>query len=313
MYNQTPSSAPQSPYTAGQYGAGPYGANPQGGAPYQQANPQNPQGYPQFPQGYQPETGVKPEAQKNIVGLVSFILAIVGLIFSCIPGALIVGWILLPVAFILAIVSFFMKGQKRGFGIAGLVISIVGAIVAAVVFTVVVVTAVDDAFNGDVTTSELGGMSGDTAPADTDTGDNGSRENPLPFGTAISDDEWTVVINSVNLNATDEIVAENPFNEVPAEGQVYIMADVTITYNGNDPEGSYPFASFAYVTPEGNTINSYDSIVVTPNPLDEFAIMYEGASESGNIAFLVPAENVENGTLTVSPGLFSQTAFIAVK
>lgn len=311
MYNQTPSSAP-----GPQYAGSPYAQNPQGAGPYQQANPQNPQNpnaYPQFPQGYPTQGEVKPEPQKNTLGLISFIVAIVGLVFACIPGALIVGWILLPVAFVLAIVSFFMKGQKRGFGIAGLVISILGTIVAAIVFTVVVVTAVDDAFNGEISTFDPDSVSGGTAPAGADTGDNDTREEPLPIGTAVSDDEWTVVINSVNLNATDEILAENQFNDVPDEGQVYIMANVTVTYTGTDPEGSIPFTSIAYVTPDGNTINTYDAMAVTPDRLEEYNTLYEGASESGNIAFLVPAERVEEGTLTVSPGMLSQTAFVAVQ
>lgn len=40
------------------------------------------------------------------------IIAIVGFIFACIPGALIVGWLLLPIAFILGIVAVFLKGGE---------------------------------------------------------------------------------------------------------------------------------------------------------------------------------------------------------
>ncbi|WP_258934510.1 hypothetical protein [Nesterenkonia pannonica] len=37
-----------------------------------------------------------------------------GAVFACIPGALIVGWVLLPIAFILGLVSLFLRGRRRG-------------------------------------------------------------------------------------------------------------------------------------------------------------------------------------------------------
>ncbi len=49
--------------------------------------------------------------------------------FACISGALIIGWILLPVAFILGIVALTRKGKKT-FGILTIVLSIVGGVLA---------------------------------------------------------------------------------------------------------------------------------------------------------------------------------------
>ena len=42
----------------------------------------------------------------------AMIVAIVGFIFACIPGALIVGWILLPIAFVLSIVSLIVLVER---------------------------------------------------------------------------------------------------------------------------------------------------------------------------------------------------------
>ncbi len=84
----------------------------------------------------------------NVLALVAMIVAIVGFIFACIPGALIVGWILLPIAFILSIVSLFLKGSGKWMGIVGLVVSIVGTIVGFVVFFAVVANAASEAFGG---------------------------------------------------------------------------------------------------------------------------------------------------------------------
>lgn len=111
-------------------------------------------------------TGAKP----HVLGIIALAVAVLGFIFACIPGALIVGWILLPIAFVLAIVALFLKGRKWP-AIAALVTSIVGTIVGAVVFFAVVATSFEEAF-GPVEGSQ--GQSSDTgadgaeepAPAD---------------------------------------------------------------------------------------------------------------------------------------------------
>ena len=46
---------------------------------------------------YPPSTQQQmPAKQKNTLGLIALIVGIMGFIFACIPGALIVGWVLLP-------------------------------------------------------------------------------------------------------------------------------------------------------------------------------------------------------------------------
>jgi hypothetical protein len=67
--------------------------------------------------------------QKNTLGRIALIVGIIGFIFACIPGALIVGWVLLPIAFILGIVGLFPSGKAKGASVAAVIISIVGAVV----------------------------------------------------------------------------------------------------------------------------------------------------------------------------------------
>jgi hypothetical protein len=70
----------------------------------------------------------------NPVGVIALVAAIVGAVFACIPGALIVGWILLPAAFLLSIVAVALPRKSRGAAVAALIISIVGTVVGFVVF-----------------------------------------------------------------------------------------------------------------------------------------------------------------------------------
>ena len=271
---------------------------------------------------------VQPQAQppkeRNIIGIIALVAAIVGAVFALIPGAMILGWILLPIAFILSIVSLFMKNQKRGQGIAALIISIIGTIIGMIVFIGVVGSAVDEAFNEE--TQIQSPTDGDemeeredvvvdedaAEPVDADA-EEGTRSNPLAIGSTISDSEWDVTINSVDLDATDVILAENPFNEAPGDGNVYIMVEVTANYTGDNPEGETPWVTVEYVSAGGNSFASHDSMVVAPHRFDSLETLYEGASATGNISIEVPAEEITEGTLKVSPGLFSDAVFFAVQ
>ena len=84
----------------------------------------------------EPQASLSPaptsKTPRNTLGLVALIIAVVGFIFACIPGALIVGWVLLPIAFILGLVSLFMKGRGKGLGLAAIILSVVGTVVAVV-------------------------------------------------------------------------------------------------------------------------------------------------------------------------------------
>lgn len=253
--------------------------------------------------------------EKNTIGLIAFIVAVVGFIFACIPGALIVGWILLPIAFILGIVALCLKGKKKGLGLAGLIISVVGTVVGFIVFFAVVATAFDDAFsNGETSVS---------APAEEtaevkDAADieEGTRENPYPLGSGISDDEWTVVVNSVNLSAGDAVAAANEFNDPAPEGKTYVLVNATVTYTGTSAEGDMPSPTIEYVSVDGNTFASYDDDVmmeVAPESLDTLTTLYEGASETGNILLAVPAESAGEGVLAVTPSIFGDKVFVAVQ
>lgn len=74
----------------------------------------------------------------NTCGLTALIISVLGFAIACITGALIVGWVLLPVAFILANISFFARGKSKWMGVLALILSIVGTIVVAIVFAAVV-------------------------------------------------------------------------------------------------------------------------------------------------------------------------------
>ena len=257
-------------------------------------------------------TDQAPAAPKklNVLALVSLIIAVVGFIFACVPGALIVGWILLPIAFILSIVSFFLRGDKKWLAIIALVLSIVGTIVGVMVFFAVVAASVDEAFGGGDTTvtqpSESDGSDEEPAEEAPAEAVQGGRDNPYPVGSEISNSDWAVVVNSVNQDGNATVSEANQFNEPAPAGSHYVIVNYTVTYKGAE-SGYSTEVGVDVVTSAGNVIRGYDNLVVLADGfgLDE---MYQGASATGSQAYLVP--DGETFLLRVTPGILADEAFI---
>nr|BFF12279.1 hypothetical protein GCM10025699_35820 [Microbacterium flavescens] len=257
---------------------------------------------------------MKQKPARNVLGIIALATAALGFVFACIPGALIVGWILLPVGFILGIISLFLKDKAKWQGLTAIIVSVIGTIVGFIVFFAVVATSFSNAFQSEVNVSsgddtavvEEEGTADEAAP------EVGTRENPAPLGSAVEGEDWTVVINSVTLGATDQILGANQFNEAPDAGTEYILINYTVTYTGEDAEGGMPvMVGVEYVTAAGVTVDSLEKMLVGPDEMDAMSTLYTDASATGNEALQVPTP--ADGVLAVRPGMFADTVFVAIK
>lgn len=267
------------------------------------------------------------QRQRNVLGIVALAIAVLGFIFGAIPGALILGWILLPVGFILGLVSLFRKNAVKWQGVTALIVSVIGTIVAFIVFFVVAAGVASDMTESSVTDGDSSTVTEESdepaaegdATAEADATDEpaastgaGTREDPAALGSKIESDEWTVVINSVTLDANDAVAAANEFNTPPTEGNGYIVINYTATYTGTDPDGSTPaLVGIEYVTADGVTVDGLESVAVAPDPIDSLSTLYEGASVTGNMALQVPTP--PDGVLAVRPGVVVDKVFVAIK
>lgn len=287
---------------------------PQGGGSNEQ-HPVPPHPASPYNQSTAVATPPPPPATKkarNTIGLIALIVAAIGFVFACIPGALIVGWILLPIGFILAIVSLFQTGKGKGLGIAALIVSIVGTIVGFAVFFAVVASSFNDAFGGNETTVSRPEASQAEAQEEAveeqqPASDDGTRSAPVPLGTMITSRDWTVIVDAVNSDAGAAVAEASEFNEPAPAGSHYVTVTYTTTYTG---EGSSYAASVGVdlVTASGNVVNSYDSFVLLGDSigLDE---LFAGASASGSVAFVVP--DGEEYLVRVRPGVVADDVFVS--
>ena len=261
--------------------------------------------------GNAPLPAEQPTKTRNTIGIIALVVAILGAILSVVPGAAIIGWILLPFGFILGIVGLFMSGKPRGTSVAAIIVSIVGTLMAIVFFIAVVGSAFDDAFGTDVTVSQFDSESAaePAVPAGSNgSGEVGTRNNPSAMGDVLSNGTWEVVVNSFTRNATDQVLAANMFNDPPPAGSQYALVNITATYLGAD-SGHAETLRAAFVTDSGNVIRSHDHSAVVPEPLG--GELYTGASATGNIDFAIPEG--ESGLLRLELGTFGDEVFVVVE
>jgi len=232
----------------------------------------------------------------NGLAIAGFILAIFG-IGSMIPlfGLGAIPFAVLGLIFsVIGLVQARKGAPHKGLAVAGLVISGLSLLIGI-------------ATNAALGTSDTGNIV--NAPMGTaDTTGIGTRENPAPLGSEITDGDWTVMVNSVTT------VDEDSWGSFPEAGYVLLVINLTATYIGNDADGDTPWANVEYVSPSGNTFNSLSSstMFIPENQFDSLSRLFNGASTTGNMILEVPAENWQQGTLRVSPGLFSSATFISV-
>lgn len=141
----------------------------------------------------------------------------------------------------------------------------------------------------------------------------GTRDSPVPVGVpADIGDGWTLTVNSVNLDATDEVVGGNMFNEEPPAGSVYVLINVTATYNGSDDKTS-PFIFMSGVTSSNVEISGLDSFVVAPDAFDSLSDVFAGGSLTGNFALAVPSAELASLVLYTSALFSSNDVYFAVR
>src|SRR5699024_1127322 len=175
--------------------------------------------------------------QRNTVGIIALITALVGAIFAMIPGALILAWVLLPAAFVLSIVSLVLKNQKRGQGIAALIISIIGTVIGVIVFFAVVATSIDEAFNDEPQIAAPDEADAAVEAEVAGQGQEASWDNSVALGSTVTEDDCDVCVNSCYLDASDAVLAKSPLSNESDVGHSYFTANVTVTYLSSEPSG----------------------------------------------------------------------------
>ena len=169
----------------------------------------------------------------------------------------------------------------------------------------------DDA-DGDAATEESDDAPGERATAEEPASDAnaedeaaaaalGTRENPLPVGGRIEMGDWTLAVTEVTLDATEQVMSENPFNDPPVEGRQFVLFTVDATYEGEESGTAWLDFSWAIVGSAGNTFGTAmdDYCGVIPNPLDDTGETFPGGNVAGNVCVSVDSDQVDGATIRI--------------
>ncbi|MFE5776378.1 hypothetical protein [Brachybacterium sp. NPDC056505] len=148
--------------------------------------------------------------------------------------------------------------------------------------------------------------------------ERGTRTDPLPAGStvtveAIDGGQVDVKLGKANFDADEAIAKADQYNEKAPNGQKYILVPVTITYHGDGSAAANFDAAVSYVSADGKGYE-YTYATTEHDYLDAEQI-YDGASVTYDMPFLVPDSDKGDGTFKVS-GLVdfdTDPAFVAGK
>lgn len=252
-----------------------------------------------------------PKKARNVLGLISIILAIVGFALAIIPLLGVVGWPLLIAALVLAIIGLTRKGQSKGSSIAGLVVSVVAMIAAPIIALGIFVGSVNESNTPEVNT-DTSDTSDTSKKADGDDAtepagaDVGTRANPAPLGSEIVGDDWTVVINSVTFGAAVK-------HGTADEGHEFVLVNLSATYTGDDANGESPLmdVDVDIVTADGTT--GPLTIALVDNAFPWTDDLFTGGTATGDEVLSIPSDKQEGAVLAVTTGLFGDKVFVATK
>ena len=206
--------------------------------------------------GSPPPGGTPEPPTTNILGIIALVTAAIGFVFAVIPFVQIVGWILLPIAFVLSIVALFLKGRKWP-AITALILSVVGGIVAAVVFAVVAFNVIGEAVDSGVIQSEIEEqLESEFGPQETQAEPDDSESAPvgnLAFGdTMVWGDGVEMTVGAPEPFTPSEFAAG-------ADQANQVVFTMTITNNSAENLQPLPFTRVSSAGQEGSQIFDVDA------------------------------------------------------
>jgi hypothetical protein len=115
-----------------------------------------------------------------------------------------------------------------------------------------------------------------------------SQASPIPLGTDVEvAADWNLKVNSAELDANATMAAANQFN-TPEEGKQYVLVNVSITNNSDQPAAPLTNVTLSLLPPSG--IAADPSFVAgLSGAIDIMAQMQPGATATGVVPFEVPA------------------------
>jgi hypothetical protein len=131
----------------------------------------------------------------------------------------------------------------------------------------------------------------------------------LPIGAAGDvGDGWAFAVASPARDITDQVMADNTFNDPPPEGFRFVGVDVALAYSGTGSASAFEVtAKFV----GGGNVQRVGFCGVVDGELDQFTDVFAGGSVTGTMCFVVPQQEVGEGVLYVAAGFDTDPVYFA--
>lgn len=129
----------------------------------------------------------------------------------------------------------------------------------------------------------------------------GTYARPYPIGAPFTVGDWTLTVDAAETDATEAVLAENPFNTRPDDGRQYVMWRVVATYRGEEAGLTWLDLDWTVVGSAGNTFAAGSGLGcgVVPDSLSDVGEVSPGVTVVGNVCAAVATDQVVGAVLFV--------------
>jgi hypothetical protein len=132
----------------------------------------------------------------------------------------------------------------------------------------------------------------------------GSRNNPIALGDVAVINDWQVQILSVDKNALKFVMDSDEYASPPAINERFVLFKIKATYIGEDSGEPSSDLRFKIVGGGGNTFSK--SCSYSLNTFDQNEETFTGASVTGDLCFIVDANQIDGATISIQGDYSSQ-------
>jgi hypothetical protein len=174
------------------------------------------------------------------LGFIGLGLAVLGTILACIPNTatFIIGLVVLLAAFVVSLVAVFKKNTKKWPSIVGIVLSIVGGVIGAIVFTTVLLFNIAGTVNEHLHTDSPSSMTSEQPSDGSSVDPSDGRPSPEAIGEGYVRNLQDVPdLDEFKTPEASECIGERLYaSDLPDELLQRVAAGETITAESLDPQ-----------------------------------------------------------------------------
>ena len=141
-------------------------------------------------------------------------------------------------------------------------------------------------------------------PTTTTTSPGGTLQSPLAVGEVAQVGDWRIRVAGVTADGTDQVLAENQFNDPPAEGRQFFLVHLEATYTGTESSNFWVDMSLKAVGPSNVAYESCRRLLRRdPRSIDDSGETFPGGSIDGNACWSVTEADASHLVLIAEESL----------